>query len=156
MQYREGRTGRVFLLKVEDGDDLLAELKDIVVREDVRVAVMFLLGGVGGAAVVVGPKRKEIPPEPQWRSFGDGRELLGIGTVYWGDEGPMIHLHASIGRGDDVLTGCLREKASVYLVAEVIIMEILDTGALRRLDHNLGLHVLGFGRGSEPGEETRE
>jgi len=147
MQYREGRMGRVFLLKVEHGEDLLAEIKNVVARENVKAAVMFLLGGLDSAAVVVGPKGKEIPPHPEWRSFGDGRELLGTGTVFCGDEGPMIHLHASVGRGDDVLTGCVREKAVVYLVGEVILMEILDTGALRGFDQDLELHVLGFGDG---------
>ncbi|MDA8333466.1 MAG: DUF296 domain-containing protein [Peptococcaceae bacterium] len=148
MQYREGRTGRVFVLKIGHGEDLLECVKEVVVVEKVEGGVLFLLGGLDSASVVVGPKRKEIPPEPEWRSVQDGRELLGTGTVFWEDREPSIHLHASAGRGDTVLTGCVREKAAVYLVGEVILLEILGTGARRQLDADLGLHVLGFGPGA--------
>lgn len=144
MQYREGKIGRVFLLKIEHGEDLLESINKVVVLEKVGAAVLFLLGGLGGASVVVGPKGKEIPPDPEWRSFQDRREMLGMGTVFWGDQRPIIHLHASMGRGDTVLTGCVREQAEVYLVGEVIMQEILDTGALRQFDEHLQLNVLGF------------
>jgi predicted DNA-binding protein with PD1-like motif len=35
----------------------------------------------------------------------------------------MIHYHASVGQGINVLTGCLREKASAYLIVEAVLME---------------------------------
>jgi predicted DNA-binding protein with PD1-like motif len=148
MQYKEGRTGRVFVLKVEHGEDLLECIKKLVIQERVEGGVLFLLGGLDSASVVVGPKRKEIPPDPEWRHFQDGRELLGTGTVFRDGREPLIHLHASVGRGDTVLTGCVREKAAVYLVGEVILLELLGTGARRQFDGDLGLHVLGFGSGA--------
>jgi len=134
----------VFVLKVEHGEDVLAGVKEVVVRERVEAGVLFLLGGLDEAALVVGPKRKEVPPEPQWRHLQDGRELLGTGTVFWDGPEPLIHLHASVGSGDTVLTGCVRDRAEVYLVAEIILLEILGCGAVRRLDEKLGLPVLGF------------
>ncbi|HUW63663.1 MAG TPA: PPC domain-containing DNA-binding protein [Spirochaetia bacterium] len=144
MQYREGKMGRVFVLKIEHGEDLLESIKKVVVQEKVEAGILFLLGGLDSASVVVGPKRKEVPPDPEWRSFQDGRELLGTGTVFWSGEEPMIHLHGSVGRGDAVLTGCIREKAVIYLVGEVILLEILGTGVRRQFDEAFRLHVLGF------------
>lgn len=144
MQYRVGSVGRVIIAKIEHGDDLLLELNRILLQEKISSAVMYMIGAMQEGALVVGPQAATVPPEPVWRKFSDGRELLGIGTVFADEQGPHIHLHASLGRGDEPLTGCIREESRVYLVVEVIIMEILNSGGVRTLDEITGLNLLGF------------
>jgi predicted DNA-binding protein with PD1-like motif len=40
--------------------------------------------------------------------------------------------------------GCLRQETEIYLVAEVLLMEIVGLKVGRRLDPNLGVSMLEF------------
>ncbi len=144
MKYQQGRLGRVFVARVEHGDDLLQDIKGLAVKEDIRAASVLVIGAMKSAAMVTGPRECTIPPEPVWRQFDDGREVLGIGTLFWDAQEPVIHLHGSVGRGDTPLTGCIREKSEIYLLAEVVIIEITGIDALREVDAAFGLKMLNF------------
>lgn len=145
MKYRQGNLGRVFVAKVEHGDDLLKEITNLARAERLSTAVIFLIGALKGAAMVVGPRECTVPPEPVWTSFGDGREILGMGTLYPDEKGePALHLHGVLGRGQTSLAGCLRADTEVYLVVEMVIMELTGTGAVRKMDRDLSLSVLDF------------
>lgn len=142
MRYKQGSFGRVFVLKFEDGDDLLEEIKKFAVRERVKISTIMLLGGMRSAHIVVGPKKAVIPPEPMWTEFSDGREILGCGTLFWKDNEPSIHLHGAIGRGKETIVGCVRKDNMVYLVAEAVIAEIINMDARRVMDEQAGLALL--------------
>ena len=142
VQYTEGSFGRVFLLKFNDQDDLLAGIREVAVKEQVKAGTIMLLGGLRSGSIVTGPKEAVIPPEPVWQNFSDGREVLGIGTLYWHGEEPSIHLHGALGRGKETLTGCIRKDHCVYLVIEAVLTEIIGTDARRALDSSTGLVML--------------
>lgn len=144
MQYRQGSIGRVIVAKVEHGDDLLLEIEKLLRQERIESAVMYMIGALQEASMVVGPQAATVPPEPVWRNFNDAREIVGIGTVFSDSNGPKIHLHASIGRGEESLTGCIRKDSKVYLVVELILLEILNSNSVRSLDAATGLHLLDF------------
>lgn len=144
MQYQKGSIGRVIIAKAEHGDDLLSELKNLLRAEQIQAGVMFMIGALQAGSLVVGPETSAIPPRPVWKNFHDGREILGIATVFTEENEPVIHLHASLGRGEEAWTGCIRKNAQVYLVAEVILLELLDSGAVRTMDDITGLNLLGF------------
>ncbi len=146
MQYRNGSFGRVFLLKFEDNDDLLAEIKRLARTEKVNVGTIMLLGGMRSAGVVAGPKEAVIPPEPLWKEFQDAREVLGFGTLFYKGEGdePVLHLHAAIGRGGETITGCIRRDDKVFLVMEAVVTEILGTDACKEHDAATGVAMLKF------------
>ena len=142
MKYQQGTIGRVFMAKIEHGEDLLAELKSLAVKENIRAGIMFILGAVGSASLVTGPRDCSVPPEPVWRRFTDGREILGTGTVFWDETEPVLHIHSTVGKGDLSLTGCLREQTETYLVVEAVILEISGIDASRALDPVLGVKAL--------------
>jgi len=150
MQYAQGSFGRVFLLKFDDQDDLLAGIRTVAIKEQVKAGTIMLLGGLRSGSIVTGPKEAVIPPEPVWQNFSDGREVLSIGTLYWHDDGPSIHLHGALGRGKETLTGCIRKDHSVYLVIEAVLTEIIGTDARRALDSNTGLVMLDLPSGRRP------
>ncbi len=142
MKYSQGSYGRVFLVKFEDNDNLLESLKNIAIDEQIKAGTVMLLGGMRSAGIVTGPKHAVIPPEPMWLDVNDGREVLGIGTLFWKDDGPAIHLHAAMGREKETFTGCIRKDSSVYLVMEAVIAEIAGIDARRRLDEASGVVML--------------
>ncbi|RPJ54034.1 MAG: hypothetical protein EHJ95_01030 [Methanobacteriota archaeon] len=70
--------------------------------------------------------------------------MVGIGTLYPGVDGPHLHLHAAIGKGDHALAGCLRGQATTYLVVEAIMLELAGCRAKRLPDTALGIAVPRF------------
>ena len=144
MQYRQGSFGRVFLLKFEDHDDLIAEIKKLARTEKVNVGTVMLLGGMRTAGVVTGPREAVIPPEPLWEEFGDAREVLGFGTLVREGDEPFLHLHGAIGRGTQTITGCIRRDSSVFLIVEAVVTEILGIDAHKVRDEAAGAAMLKF------------
>ena len=145
MQYRTGSIGRVFVLKFEDGDDLLEGVTKVVKTESVKAGFFYLLGGMRAAEMVTGPEEPVLPPVPVWEGFTDGREVLGIGSVFLKDGEPAIHLHGAVGKGKTTLTGCLRKDTKVFLVVEAVILEIAGIDASKAEDPATGIAMLKFG-----------
>jgi predicted DNA-binding protein with PD1-like motif len=142
VDYAEGSFGRVFLLKFEDKDDLLTGLKEVAVREKVRAAVVTLLGGMRSGGVVSGPREPIVPPEPMWMNFNDGREVLGMGTLFWNGDEPVLHLHGAIVRDEKATVGCIRKNGTVYLVVEAVMAEISGVNARKEQDPKTGMVAL--------------
>ena len=134
MKYQVGETGRVAILKFEDGDDVLKGLCDIALNENIRAAVFYLVGGMKAGRFVVGPEKEELPPKPIWRELTESHEIVGIGTIFWQDETPKVHFHGAYGKRDSVKVGCMREGSEAFLVLEAVIIEIKGVTAKRELD----------------------
>ena len=100
--------------------------------------------------MVTGPEEPVIPPVPHFVMFEGGWEVFGVGTIYPGEGGPHVHYHASVGRSGHALTGCLREKATTYLIVEVVIMEFTGLTARREFDEKTQLHLPQLGTPTAP------
>jgi predicted DNA-binding protein with PD1-like motif len=144
MQYSIGKTGRVIVLRLEDGEPLYASIEKTARDEQVSNGVVWVIGGMKNGKVVVGPKDGlHLPPEVMVETFTDPHEILGVGTLFANENGDVsLHLHAAMGRGTDPLVGCPRQGADCWLINEVIIMEILDVKARRKKSSGSGLALL--------------
>ncbi|MFH1898846.1 MAG: DUF296 domain-containing protein [Candidatus Desantisbacteria bacterium] len=151
MQYQEGKIGRVFAIRFDHREDLLSNLKELIITENIQAGMIFFLGALEKVQMVTGPERVSVPPIPVWTSFADGREVFGIGTIFWDDKTPNIHIHFSAGRGKDILLGCLRREAKIYLVIEAFLIEVIDLNVQKQYINELGISMLMF-----DGEEERE
>ena len=140
MKVSQGSLGRVFVVRLEDGDRLPKALEDLAKQKNINAASVILLGGIGRGQVVVGPKTAELPPEPMTAELEGVHEIAAVGTIFANTAGqPILHLHAALGRDGRTITGCTRTGLEVWLVAEAIITEITDTTAHRVLDQGLEL-----------------
>jgi predicted DNA-binding protein with PD1-like motif len=142
MKYQIGRPGRIVVVRFEDKDDILENLVEIAKKEQLRAAVIYLVGGMREGGIVVGPERDEFPPTPVWRRLGESHEVVGFGTIFWQEDTPKVHLHAAFGKKDAVKVGCLRENAETFLVLEAVVMEIEGVDARRVLDPVSGMVLL--------------
>ncbi|NOZ68757.1 MAG: DUF296 domain-containing protein [Deferribacteres bacterium] len=142
MEYRTGKPGRIVVAKFDDHDDVLANLTDIARKENIRAGVFYLVGGMREGKIVAGPETDTLPPAPVWKELGESHEVIGIGTIFWQEDEPKIHLHGAFGKKDMVKVGCLREKAETFLVLEAIIIEIEGIDAKREVDPAVGLALL--------------
>jgi predicted DNA-binding protein with PD1-like motif len=144
MKASEGRLGRVFVIRLEDGDVVPACIRNFAEERKISVGQIVLLGGVIGGQVVVGPRiSDEMPPEPMLVPLDGAHEVVGLGTIAPDEKGkPAVHIHASLGRAGKATTGCLRPGVNTWLVGEVIIYEILGTEAARLPDKDSGFELL--------------
>ena len=55
MKYQVGRAGRVVVARFEDKEDVLSNLTDIAKKENIKAAVVYLVGGMREGKIVVGP-----------------------------------------------------------------------------------------------------
>lgn len=142
MKYQCGEIGRVFVVRFEDGDDVLGGLVEIASREGIEAAAFHLVGGMKRGRFVVGPEREELPPIPVWREFDDSHEILGFGTIFRHGDQPKLHFHGAFGKKDAVRVGCLREAAEAFLVLEAVVQEIVGVTARREMDPESGMVLL--------------
>jgi predicted DNA-binding protein with PD1-like motif len=106
---------------------------------------MIVLGGADRQSrLVVGPEDgRATPVNPMTHVLENVHEIVGTGTLFPDDEGkPMLHMHVAGGRKDVTITGCVRTGVKVWQVVEVVLIELLDTSASRKLEPNLGFKLL--------------
>lgn len=139
MQFAEGKQGRIFLMRIDNGEDLIETLRDFVTDHGIHCGYIRFIGALLSGQLVTGPENPVLPPELHFESFSDGWEVVGMATITPGDDGPHLHLHASIGKGDRVLTGCLKGKVTTYIIVEAVITEIIGTGMHMEMDPVTGL-----------------
>jgi len=156
MQYTEGQIGRVFVVRIDDGEDMLLALRQFILDRNIQAGSIHFLGALMNGRMVTGPEEPVIPPVPHFVMFEGGWEVFGIGTIYPGEGGPHIHYHASVGRSGHALTGCLREKAITYLIVEAVIMEFTGLSARREFDQKMQLHLPVFGQDQAAADEPQD
>ena len=151
MKACEGRIGRVFVIRLEDGDVVPECIERFAEEKGVSVGQAILVGGVGSGDVVVGPRSsKAMPPEPMLLPIDGTHEVVGVGVLAPGEaDKPTLHIHASLGRAGRTVTGCLRQGVTTWLVGEVILYEIIDANVVRVQDKQSGFELL------EPGDIAR-
>jgi predicted DNA-binding protein with PD1-like motif len=154
MQYSEGSLGRVFILKFENGDNLIGSIENLAREKSIGSGIILFIGAIQDGQMVTGPEMPVIPPISHWENYENAWEVFGMASVYPSDKGPKIHVHSSLGRGRESLLGCLREKASVYLIVEAVLFEILGVDARRELDEKSGLYLLSFKKMAEDAHST--
>lgn len=142
MKYQRGTIGRVFVVRFEDGDDVIGGLVEIARNEHIRAASFHLVGGLKKGRFVVGPERDEMPPVPVWRELDESHEIVGFGTIFPHGDEPKVHLHGVYGKRDHVRAGCLRGDAEAFLVLEAVVTEIEGIAAVRELDQASGMVLL--------------
>jgi uncharacterized protein len=143
MDYRKGSIGRIFIARVDHGEDLLAELSSLALKEEIVSAFFIILGGLEKAEFVTGPKESVVPPVEIWSAFGDGHQIVGAGNIFWENGTPKIHLHGVTGSTKEITMGCIRKTASTFMYLDVFIIET-DILAKRVFDKNLGASPIRF------------
>ncbi|MHB8069344.1 MAG: PPC domain-containing DNA-binding protein [Desulfobaccales bacterium] len=146
MQYNEGKLGRIFTLRLEDGERLPDVLEGFAGEHNIQAALVFFLGGAQhGSRVVVGPDAGQKTIVPLIHVLQGIQEVLAVGTIFPNAAGqPVMHLHAASGREGGATVGCTRAGVEVWLVGEVVILEILGTSGQRLQEGETGFELLQF------------
>jgi predicted DNA-binding protein with PD1-like motif len=145
MRFSEGTLGRVFILRLEDGDMLNDTLESFAAEHGLVAALALYLGGsADGSKVVVGPDAThEDSVVPLVHVLAGTREVLALGTIFPDEKGePRAHIHVAAGREGGATVGCARAGLETWLVGEVVLLEILGSEARRETDGLTGFELL--------------
>ncbi len=134
MQYREGQMGRVFILRLEEGERLNDSIEKFAREKQVSHGLAFFLGGsADGSKVVVGPEANRETIIPMIHALKGEQEVLALGTLIPNEAGePVLHMHGAAGREGKATVGCTRAGVNVWLIGEVVLLEILGADSARR------------------------
>jgi uncharacterized protein len=145
LNYTEAKLGRIFILRLYHGEVLHETLESFAAEKKISSALCFFLGGAEDKSkVVVGPKNGDVlPPEPMVTLLKGVHEACGVGTIFVDEEGkPKLHMHASFGRNDNSVIGCVRMGVDVWRIGEVVILELSGGSAKRVKDKATGFEFL--------------
>jgi predicted DNA-binding protein with PD1-like motif len=134
LDYTEAKLGRIFILRLCQGERIHEVIEKFASEKQVSSALCFFLGGAEDKSkVVVGPKDgKVLPPEPMIALLKGVHEACGVGTIFTEEQGkPKLHMHASFGRNDKAVTGCVRMGVDVWQIGEVVVLELCCSSAKR-------------------------
>ena len=144
MKIAEGQIGRVFVLRLEDGDRLPDCVEAFAAQHGVAQGFCALVGGVGSGRIVVGPQDgAAMPPVPVLADLLGAHETAAVGTLFPDEAGrPKLHMHATFGRGDTVKTGCIRPGIDIWTIGEFVLIEFIGLDLIRKRDAATGFELL--------------
>ena len=145
MKYSEAKPGRIFVIRLEDGDIIHEALEQFARDHSVRAAALIILGGADeGSKLVVGPEYGRAETiTPMEHLLDNVHEIAGVGTIFPDAEGnPVLHCHIACGRKTATITGCVRNGVKVWQVMEVMLFELVETTGARVLDPKTGFKLL--------------
>ena len=145
MKYSQAKQGRVFIIRLEDGEIVHEEIEKFAREQSITAAALIVVGGAAkNSKLVVGPQQGDVRPvKPMEHILDDVHEIAGTGTLFPDDEGnPLLHMHMACGRNLSTITGCVRSGVKVWQIMEVILMELVDTTGIRVMDPKLGFKLL--------------
>lgn len=145
MDYTQANLGRIFILRLHHGEILHKIIEAFAQEKSVTSALCFFLGGADDRSkLVVGPKDGNVlPVEPMSTLLNGVHEGCGVGTIFVDEDGrPKLHMHASFGRNETAITGCVRLGVEVWRIGEIVILELTDSSARRLREKSTGFELL--------------
>ena len=145
MKFSEVTTGRVFVIRLEDGEIIHDQIEHFARHHQVKCASIIALGGIDkGSILIAGPEDgrsvKIIPAEIM---LDNVFEITGTGTIFPDkNNNPLVHMHISCGRNDKTYTGCIQRGVKVWQVLEIILTEITNCTSQRIADSITGFKLL--------------
>jgi len=148
MQYCQASPGRIFVLRLEDGDVLHEVVERFARDQGVSAAALLAVGGAdSGSRLVVGPEQgRSHPVNPMHAMLDNVHEIAGTGTVFPNEQGePVLHMHLAAGRNGSTVTGCVREGVKTWHIIEIVLWELTGCEAKRVRDDETGFSLLRCG-----------
>jgi predicted DNA-binding protein with PD1-like motif len=145
MKYSQARQGRVFVIRLEDGEIIHEVIENFAREKSIGAASLIIIGGVDAESrLVVGPEEgRGEPIRPMEHRLTDVHEITGTGTLFPNERGePVLHMHIACGRKETTLTGCVRRGVRAWQVLEVVLTELTENSARRIHDKQTGFELL--------------
>jgi predicted DNA-binding protein with PD1-like motif len=132
------------MLRLDEGDDLFERLTEFARRHEVRAASVVEGIGMFRRSTVGYWNGREYDP----MELAVAHEVVGMhGSIAEVDGAPSLHLHVSLAGPDHRVVGGHLLRATVGVLAEILVISFPGRTFGRALDESLGLRRLDL----EPG-----
>ena len=139
MDYR--RFGDTVVVRIDRGEEIQAMLKEVALKEHIKLASVSALGAVGDFTVGVfhvGEKKYEA------NHFAGEFEIVSLtGTISTMKGEYYAHLHMSAGDAKGHVFGGHLNEAIVSATCEMVV-RVIDGQVDRAFDEDVGLNLLAF------------
>lgn len=145
MKYSQAKQGRIYVIRLEDGDIIHEELERFAKEKSIKAAALTILGGADKESkLIVGPAHGRTQTiTPMELVLNNVNEIVGTGTIFPNAQGEAkLHMHIACGRKESTVTGCVRSGVRTWHILEVILFELIDTSAERVFDPATGFELL--------------
>ncbi len=145
MKYSQARPGRIFVIRLEDGDIVHEQIETFAKEHDIQAASLIVLGGADVKSVLtVGPEQGRAQKiVPMLHELDNVHEVTGTGTLFPDETGKLcLHMHMACGRADSAVAGCVRSGVKVWHVMEVVLYELVGSTGIRKKDTVTGFDLL--------------
>lgn len=139
MDYR--RFGNKIIARIDRGEEILEKVKEIALKENIKLAGISALGATNGFTVGVYnvDEKKYYANE-----FKGSYEIVSLtGTINTMNGEFYTHIHMSAGNDKGEVFGGHLNKAMVSATCEMVI-DIIDGSVDRSYDEEIGLNILNF------------
>ena len=139
MDYR--RFGKTIIARIDKGEEILTQLKNIALKEEIKLASVRALGATDDFTVGV---FKVDEKKYYANHFTGDFEIVSLtGTISTMDGEYYAHLHMSAGDEQGRVFGGHLNEAVVSATCEMVV-EVIDGHVDRARDENLGLNLFKF------------
>ena len=139
MEYRRFKS--TIVARIDKGEEILTEIKNIALKENIKLANINALGAVGDVVVGV---FKTVEKKYYSNSFKGDFEIVSLtGSINTMNNEFYSHLHMSIGNEDGQVFGGHLNKAIVSATCEMFIY-VIDGEVDRYFDEEIGLNLFKF------------
>ncbi len=137
MQYK--RFGSTVIARVDKGEEILGQLREVCLRENIKLASVSAIGAVDRFTVgVFLPEKREYVSN----DFAGDYEIASLsGTVTTMDGEYYAHIHMCADNRRGMACGGHLNRARVSATCELVI-NVLDGEVNRRFDEAVGLNLL--------------
>ena len=139
MDYR--RFGNKIIARIDRGEEILEKVKEIALKENIKLAGISALGATHGFTVGVYnvDEKKYYANE-----FKGSYEIVSLtGTINTMNGEFYTHIHMSAGNDKGEVFGGHLNKAMVSATCEMVI-DIIDGSVDRNYDEEIGLNIFNF------------
>lgn len=141
MEYR--RFGNTIIARIDKNEEILEKLKEIALKEKIKLASVSALGAVGDFTVGVFKTKEKKYYSNNFK--GDFEIVSLTGTINTMNGEYYSHIHFSAGDGKGEVFGGHLNRAIVSATCEMVI-NIIDGIVDRKFDENIGLNLFKFNK----------
>lgn len=139
MEYR--KFGHTIIARIDKGEEILSQVKEIALRENIKLASIQALGAINNFTVGVfktGEKKYYA------NHFEGDFEIVSLtGTINTMNDEFYCHLHLSAGNDKGEVFGGHLNEAKVSATCEMVI-NLIDGNVDREFDEEIGLNLFKF------------
>ena len=139
MDYR--RFGNTIVMRIDRGEEVLAQLKAMALKEDIKLASVRALGATDNFTVGV---FKTAEKKYYANHFTGDFEIVSLtGTISTMNGEYYAHLHMSVGDDQGRVFGGHLNEAIISATCEMVV-EVIDGRVDRAKDEEVGLNLFKF------------